>query len=348
MLNIDVSFLIIARNAEKDLSYILQDVLVQDYPLNNVEIILVDGKSEDRSLSVMTDFKHCHPDLTIKILDNPERILAAGWNKALSNSVGDILLRVDAHSRIPVDFIRKNVECITAGQKIVGGHRATIIPPGAYQQVISLAEISRFGAGGALYRNAGKPGYVDTLAHAAYSRHVFEVVGGYDERLVRTEDNDMHYRMRRAGFRFYYNPEIKSFHTARGNLRGLLKQKYSNGFWIGLTMGIQPKCFGLRHFIPLFFVVVLLISVLLGLVGAHGYFFVFLIGIYLMMALFFSFEAVKKAKPNAKIFCLGLPLIFFLIHISYGLGTLIGLILMPYFVWKNRSYEIPFPVKPEI
>ncbi|MFA6281076.1 MAG: glycosyltransferase family 2 protein, partial [Candidatus Omnitrophota bacterium] len=181
----------------------------------------------------------------------------------------------------------------------------------------------------------------------AYSRHVFETVGGYDERLVRTEDNEMHYRLRKNGFKFYYNPEVRSFHISRGSLRALLKQKYSNGLWIGLTMGIQPRCFSLRHFIPLFFVLVLLGSVLSVMIKNFWQPLIVLAVIYLISALFFSFESMKKAKPNVKIICLGLPAVFFLIHFAYGLGTAIGLIKMPYFVLKNHNYNLPFPIKAE-
>jgi hypothetical protein len=212
--------------------------------------------------------------------------------------------------------------------------------------MIGLAETSKFGAGSALYRNVGKAGYVDTLAHAAYRRRVFEVVGGYDERLARTEDNEMHYRMKKAGFRFYYNPEIKSFHSPRGNLGALLKQKYSNGLWIGLTLGIQPRCFNLRHFIPLCFVLTLMGCALLGIACSIWRPLLILVCLYLIPALFFSFVAMSQARANTKFCCLGLPVIFLLMHLSYGLGTLIGLVRMPYFVWKNRSYTVHFPIKP--
>jgi len=343
---IHISFIVIARNAKNSLPHIFQDVLAQDYPLGNAEIVLVDGRSEDESMLMMKDFKDRHPELTIKIFDNPKKTLAPGWNIALANSAGDVILRVDAHSRIPKDFLKKNSESIAVGQEIVGGHRVTIIPQGACQQIIGLAEISKFGAGSALYRNAGEEGYVDTLAHAAYRRRVFETVGGYDERLARTEDNEMHYRMKKAGFRFYYNPEIKSFHTPRGSLGALLKQKYSNGFWIGLTLGIQPRCFNLRHFIPLCFVLTLIGCALLGIAHSIWRPFMLLVGFYLIPALFFSFAAMGQARVSTRLFCLGLPVIFLLMHLSYGLGILIGLARMPYFVWKNRNYAVPFPIKP--
>lgn len=342
-----VSFFIVARNAEKYLPGILTDILNQDYPKEDMEFVLIDGESEDKTLEVMNNFKNINRDLKIKTISNYKKILASGWNIGLSNSTGNIILRVDAHSKIPSDFVRKNVESIAKGENIVGGQRITVIPDKPYQQVISLAEMSKFGAGSAAYRNYNQAGYVDTLAHAAYSRRIFEVVGGYDERLVRTEDNEMHYRLKKHGFKFYYNPEIKSFHVPRGNLQSLLRQKYSNGLWIGLTIGVQPKCFGVRHFIPLFFVAAIFICILSGVVYTNWYLSIAMALVYLSAALFFSFESMQRAKANIKIICLGLPLVFFLMHFAYGLGTIIGLVKIPYFVWKNRNYNIPFPIKAE-
>lgn len=105
----------------------------------------------------------------------------------------------------------------------------------------------------------GEARYVDTLAYALYRREVYDRVGLYDERLRRTEDNDMHYRMRKAGYRFYFSPDILSWHAARKTLRGQLNQKWGNGYWIGRTMRIQPRCFAPRHLIPALFVLALVV-----------------------------------------------------------------------------------------
>ena len=338
-----VSFIVIARNAQAYLPNIFNDILNQDYPKDKLELILVDGQSKDKTLEIMNNFKNMHNDLKIKVLNNPMRILSSGWNIALSNSVGDIILRVDANSRVPSNFVKKNVETIIKGHDIVGGETSTNRGNNQKLNLIILAELSKFGGSPASFRNSGKARYVNTLAYASYKKSIFETIGGYDERLIRNQDNEIHYRMRKAGFKFYYNPEIKSSHVSRVNLRALLKQKYSNGLWIGLTMGIQPRCFNLRHFMPLFFLIAVIICILLGIIYADWSFFIALIVIYLIPALFFSFKSMQISKPNAKIRCLALPSLFFLMHFTYGLGTIIGLTKMPYFVWKNRNYNIPFP-----
>lgn len=155
----------------------------------------------------MENFREAYKGLfrRVCVLDNPQKILPCGWNVALSEAQGDVILRVDAHSKIPADFIRQNVICMESGEKIAGGPRISIIDESSnWQCTLLMAEKSMFGSGIAKYRNANSPQYVNTLAHAAYSREVFERVGGYDERLVRTEDNEIHYRMREAGYKFFF------------------------------------------------------------------------------------------------------------------------------------------------
>jgi len=330
-----LSAIIIARNAGKYLENILSDILKQDYPNSDLEIILVDGTSSDNTLDIMKEFKNNHPEIDTKILINRKKILSSGWNIALSNLSGKVILRLDANSRIPSDFFIKNMETLNNGYDIVGGETSTKIDED-FNTVI-VAESSRFGGSPAGFRNPGKPRFVDTLAYAAYKREVFKIVGGYDERLVRTEDNDMHYRMKKAGFKLFYNPEIKSWHIPRSSLTRLLIQKYSNGFWIGITLGIQPACFNLRHFVPLIFIIAMISLFIIGILWSIWLPLISFMSLYFAVALFFTL------KSN-KIF-LSLPSIFLLMHLAYGTGTLLGLIFMPYFLTQNIHYKVPLPIK---
>ena len=165
---------------------------------------------------------------------------------------------------------------------------------------------------------------VDTLAYALYRKSVYDRVGFYDERLRRTEDNDMHYRMRKAGYRFYFSPDIFSFHAARGTLRGQLRQKWGNGYWIGRTMRIQPYCFAPRHLIPAAFVLALLG---LGLLSPwQAWPLVSMLALYFTLSVVFGIQAARR-QPSGRLLCaLCLPVLFPLVHIVYGVGTLAGLL----------------------
>ncbi|MBA7521919.1 hypothetical protein ES705_14031 [subsurface metagenome] len=338
-----VSFIIVARNASQHLPRIFSDILAQDYPVDRLELLLIDGRSTDDTRTIMEDFGKAHKEFNVKVLDNPGKILSCGWNVGLAEAKGDIILRVDAHSSIPPNFISRNVEAILSGESIVGGATISKIHKNIWPGLLSMAEGSKFGSGIADFRNPGPPRYVDTLAYAAYKRSVFEKVGGYHERLVRSQDNEIHYRMKKAAFKFFFDPAIKSFHTPRSTLYGILKQKYNDGFWVGLIMGIQPRCFGVRHFVPSLFVGALVIVFVLGIVW-NWFPFIFLTVSYGICAIVFTIEALLKAPLKIKPLCLFLPFIFLLMHTSYGVGTFSGFIKMPMFVWRNRSYTVPNPV----
>lgn len=335
-----VSFIVVAYNAGNKLENLLKDLEKQDYNHNDIEIILVDSNSSDNTKDVMMKFKNSSKSFSkVSVLDNPKKILPCGWNIALAESSGDIILRVDAHSSLPIDFISKNVKRIALGEKVVGGHRISIIDEdNAWQKTLLIAEKSIFGSGIASYRRQETEEYVSTLAHAAYSRETFKKVGGYDERLARTEDNEMHYRMKEAGYKFLLDPTIKSYHHARNGLSKMMKQKYLNGYWIGLTMGVSPKCFSIYHFVPLLFVLALIITTI-------GAFVIRPIPLVLLLAVYFTFNIVNTIfstlKEKKHFSYLLLPIIFFLLHISYGWGTLYGLIKLPFWIRKNKNFNYP-------
>jgi glycosyltransferase involved in cell wall biosynthesis len=330
-----VTFIVIAYNAGDKLKSLIKDVENQTYDHKLIEIILVDSSSTDNTKEVMINFNKSSNNFeAVKVLDNPKKVLPCGWNVALKEATGDIILRVDAHSSLPEDFIEKNVKYISEGEKIVGGHRISIIDEdNVWQKVLLTAEKSLFGSGIAAYRRSESSRYVSTLAHAAYSKKVFDEVGPYNERLFRTEDNEMHYRMREKGYKFYFNPEIVSYHHARNEFKKMCKQKYLNGYWIGLTMGVCPKCFSAYHFAPLAFVCALVVSILLALFTAMKLPLILLCSIYAIVIAMISLIEIIKNKFMIQMFVL--PFILFSLHISYGVGTFIGLVKLPAFM-KNK------------
>ncbi len=328
-----VSFCVIAYNEEKAICSLFQDIRNQDYPHEKMEIILVNSMSTDRTKELMQEFaKEDNGFIRVVVVDNPKKIQAAGWNVAIQTSQEEIIIRIDAHTMIPKEFVTKSVECLKKGEHIVGGSRPNISEENTpWKYTLLLAESSMFGSGIAPYRKGHKKRYVKSVFHGAYRKEVFEKVGLFNEKLGRTEDNEMHYRIRKAGYRIYFNPEISSYQHTRNTWRKMLKQKYGNGYWIGLTLGIEPNCFSLYHFVPLCFVVGLIASIILmrwsmwpiGILGV----------IYLIVNLFMSYIAVKNEKKYIQY--LMLPFIFASLHIAYGLGTLVGIIHMPF--WRRRK-----------
>ena len=318
-----ISFIVVAYNAAGSLGALLEDLLVQTIPHEQIEALLVDSASTDATRAIMLDFAKATP-FEVKVLDNPKRWLASGINVALAAATGDAIIRLDAHARIPKDFLENNLRALARGEDIVGGCVLGGAPSGAWESVLRTVDTSRFCGGAAPFRNGGEARYVDTLAYALYRREVYDKVGLYDERLRRTEDNDMHYRMRKAGYRFYFSPDIVSYHAARATMRGQLRQKWGNGYWIGRTMRIQPRCFAPRHLIPALFVLALLFGLLLLPFSVWPL--LLLLSAYLACDLVFAVRGALSQESGRLLALLTLPFLFPAVHVVYGVGTLAGLL----------------------
>lgn len=325
-----VSFIIVAYNAEKFLDNSLNSLLKQNYDLKKIEVILVDSMSSDNTRKILEDFKkkNIKKFKRVLVLENKNRTLPYGWNVALKEAKGEAIVRVDAHSKFPENFISANVKEMENGENIVGGHRISVTSDNSkWQKMLLIAEESLFGSGIAKYRRQNKREYVSTLAHAMYRKKVFDDVGLYNVNLSRTEDNEMHYRMKEAGYKFLLSPDVLSYHCARNTFKGMVKQKYGNGKWIGITMYYCPKCFSLYHFVPLFFVLAIIICTIMAILGLPVFLYL-LAGLYLLFNL--ANLIIIILNNGFHIEYLLLPFIFFILHISYGIGTIVGLVKGPF------------------
>lgn len=321
-----VTFGVIAYNEHKYLPDLLNDLLKQTYSKELIEVILVDGESTDDTWQIMKSFQENQSQYykSIKLLKNPKKVQPAGWNVVIQNFSSDILLRIDAHARIPADFIDNNVTCINSGEYVCGGPRENIIDEDTpWKRMLLSAEQSMFGSGIASYRNETKERtYVKSVFHGAYRREVIEKVGLFNEKLIRTEDNEYHYRIRELGYQICYDPSIKSFYQTRSSLKGMIRQKYLNGLWIGRTLFVCPSCISLFHLVPSIFVISIICSFVLLLVR----FPYFLMEIALLYSVFLLLCTVLSIAKTKNVFDLVIPLVVFLVHFSYGAGTVVGVI----------------------
>ena len=332
-----VSLCTIAYNEESVLNGLLRDFKDQNYPHSKIEVIMVDNGSTDRTHEIMEDFRDAgYGFADVKIYNHTDgnRNQASAWNVAIEHATGDIIIRVDAHSKIPRQFVSRNVFNIKEGEDIVGGGRPNICAnPNPWTKTLLAAEESLFGSSVADYRRpAAQKEYHDSLFHAAYRREVFAEVGGFNEDLGRTEDNELHYRMRQAGYKLCCCPEIISFQHTRSTLRRMIRQKYGNGYWVGLTLGVCPGCLSYFHFIPFVFLIASVATALIWIFAGQPVY------IAVLMAMYFMFNFVNTVgsfvlKKSLNPLFLILPLLFPLLHYSYGIGTLVGFIKLPF--WKR-------------
>lgn len=325
-----VSIGIISYNEEKYIGLLLEQILNQDYDLSKIELLFADGLSTDNTLKIIENFKNenIQKFKDIKILTNLKRVQPSGWKIIVDNFSGEMLIRLDAHSRISIDFVKNNVKCIQSGEFVCGGPRENILDDDA-NEILLIAEKSMFGSGIAKYRNGiEKKEYVKTVAHACYRKEVFEKAGNFNELLIRSEDNEMHYRIRKNNYKICMDPSITSQYITRPSLGKMLKQKYANGEWIGITsLSKTHKIFSVYHYIPMLFVLSLFFTILLGVIGSsfkNNYFwipFIILLSLYFFIMFLLSIFICKRKIKYIFI----LPILLFLLHFFYGLGTVLSI-----------------------
>lgn len=325
-----VSFAIVAYNEEKTLPRLLEDLKNQDYPHEKIEVLLIDSMSTDKTGEIMASFAaEDNGFLRVLVLKNPGKNIPCGHNVALDHYTGDALVRVDAHASCPKEFVRKNVQVLESGEMVCGGSRPNIIDDSnPWKQTLLTAEQSMFGSSVAPYRNGKQKTYTKSLFCGMYRREVYDKVGRYNELLPRSEDNDMTCRVREAGYRLCYDPDIVFYQHTRSTLPKMLRQKYLNGYWIGKTMGINPRCFSLFHFVPFAFVMGILGTAVLAVLGVLWPLWIMWAAYCLLTVGISVMEFIRKPLATHLL----LPLLFLGLHVSYGVGTLVGLIEMPFWV----------------
>ncbi len=328
---------VIAYNEEEYLEQLFSDMAAQDYPHECLEILLVDGQSTDSTRKKMEKFAEEYGTgfLNIKIIETERKNQAASWNTAIRHFTTEVMIRIDAHASIPHDFVSKNVRNLEKGEMVSGGYRPNrAVNHSAWQRVLLAAESSMFGSSIASYRRKGEKNYVKSLFHGAYRREVLEKTGGFDETLGRTEDNEFHFRIRQAGYRLCFDPDIVSYQYIRASLGKMCRQKAGNGFWVGTTLGVCPGCLSFFHFVPACFLGGIVLTTALGLAGFPVLAYIMWI-LYWLCAMIMAAAAVRSERKCPQ--QLLLPFLFFLLHLSYGAGTFAGLVYLPFFRKKHRN-----------
>lgn len=327
-----ITAMIVARNEEKYIEKCFESLLKQSYPVDSYEILIIDGMSTDSTveLAKKTEEKYAirHDEgkkkqkVEVRYFENPKKILASGWNLGIKNAKGDYVIRIDAHAYADKDFLINSVNTMLQVKDAVcvGGSMNTesLTEKGS---IIKEVLSSPFGVGGSKFRYMKKPGYVDTVAFGLYKKEIFEQIGYFDEELERTQDNDMHRRIRANGGKFYLNPEIKTIYYSRDSIVKMMKQGFLNGKWTMINFKRYPGKMAIRHFVPLAFVLIILICILLGfiirpfiLLAAAG------VTTHLITGLIFAYKRSSKLSH-----ILMMPFVFLLLHVSYGTGSIIGI-----------------------
>ena len=324
-----VSVLIVVRNGCKDILDVLDSVRQQDY--TPLEVIVVDGMSEDGTRARVGEYALQQRGLSVVLLDNPGRIQATGWNIGIRAASGSYILRIDAvHCRLKsTDYIRRCLQKLLELQQsdpkvaATGGRRLSVNRmTGAWSEAIAMAQSCLFGVGNAGYRMDGEEGFKDTLGVPLYDRRALLQVGLFDESLGRSEDNDLHARLRWQGSKLYFIPEVVALYHPRTTLSGLASQMFHNGWWVSATIARKHSFpFGLRHLIPFAFYLTLTFLLVLTASGIHLA--PILLGVLLSTYLLGSITAALQASMSRA--ALRVALVFWMMHACYAAGTAAGL-----------------------
>ena len=333
-----VTVILPIRNESAYIGRCLQSILAQDYPFGHMEFLIADGISTDDTLKIIHDFAALNPELNICILDNPGKIVPAGINIALRQAKGEIIIRVDGHCIIAPDYVNKCVEYIqNEGVDAVGGSMESI---GETQmaKAIAIGMSSPFGVGNSAFRTtSGKSMLVDTVPFPAYTRQIIERAGFYDEELVRNQDDEYNYRIRELGGKILLAGDVHSTYFSRTSLKGLWRQYFQYGYWKVRVLQKHPRQMSLRQFVPPVFVLALIGSAFLGLSPVLRSLSLIIPLFYLVANLGASLSTVSKRGWRS--FPL-LPIIFALLHLSYGLGFRAGLLKF-WNRWGDKTGKVP-------
>jgi cellulose synthase/poly-beta-1,6-N-acetylglucosamine synthase-like glycosyltransferase len=317
-----VSVVVPMRNEEEYAERCLLSLLNQTYPADRFELIVVDGDSSDDSREIVQRLQQSYARL--RLLHNPTAIVPTSMNIGIQSSTADIIVRADAHTIYPPDYIENSVSVLEQTKADnVGGPIRTV--PGADNFSAQLAAVvisSRFGVGNSRFRTSTKEGYVDTVPFGAFRRDLFDRVGFFNEQLVRNQDNELNARIRKAGGKIYLSPCLTTNYFAPAKFPKLLQQTYRNAKWHFFTLRHMRSALGFRHLLPAGFLLNLLVLTILALIAPWAR--IALAGI-LLLYVTSAFILTLGTSGTPWSIRLTLPFAFFAFHISYGVGTLAGL-----------------------
>lgn len=331
-----VSIVIPCYNEQTTIGHLLESLLTQTYPRAQMEVIISNGMSTDGTRAVIDDFQQAHPDLALRVIDNPAQTIPSGLNQAIGQARGEIIVRLDAHSMPIPEYVERCVAALESGKgDNVGG--VWEIRPGAptwIAETIAIAAAHPLGVGDAMYRLKAQAGAVDTVPFGSFYRALIEKIGMFDESLLANEDYEFNTRVRASGGTVWLDPSIRTVYFSRATIGQLLKQYWRYGFWKWRMLRRYPHTLRWRQALPPLFV--------LSLMGF------FVLSLWLEMArlllsaqllLYFSVlglvgltMAFQKRKP---FLFAGFPFAVASMHAAWGAGFLWSMVTSFFTTRKN-------------
>jgi glycosyltransferase involved in cell wall biosynthesis len=328
---ISVSITIPCRNEEHYIAKCLQSIVDCTYDKSHLTVFVCDGMSSDNTKAIILEFAQNYP--FIHLIENSKKTTPFALNLGLKANNANIKIILGAHAEIYPDYINQCLQAFKFDEKIgcVGGVIENVYE-NQTAEIIGKAMSSGFGVGNAHFRTGQMDGFVDTVAFGAYKKEVFEKIGYFDEELIRNQDDEFNFRLLKHGFKIYLFRAIRSKYYVRASFKKLYKQYFQYGYWKVYVNKKHKTITTLRQIVPLLFVIYLIIGAILALLHP------LILNLYLLVMVLYFFAGIYSAfKQNQKInTILGIVKTYFILHFSYGLGYLKGIID---FFMRNKSIK---------
>jgi GT2 family glycosyltransferase len=317
---------------------LVEDIASQDVEVP-VEVIVADGRSTDDSVAILQEAAQ-RAGIDLTVLDNAERRVSSGLNRCIRQASGDVIVRMDCHTRYPSDYLRRCAEALVeTGAWNVGGR---ILPLGRtpMERAVACAMDSAFGGIG--WRPAAANGgrrEVANVPYGAFRPEAFAAAGLYDESLLRNQDHDLNVRIRAAGGRIVMDPEIRIHYVPRGSLRAVARQYFQYGVWKMAVTRKHGRALNVRSVMSPVFV-----ASLAGLSAASFAFplarplLAAELGAYLLCAVAFGIAAIRRRRESLVLLPRVLA-VFPAFHVAHGLGGIRALVHLPTIRHKGEALD---------
>jgi succinoglycan biosynthesis protein ExoA len=317
-----VSVIIPCRNEQDYIESCVRSVLSQESSGGGLEVIVADGMSDDGTREALRRLAQDYTNL--RVLDNHEKIVSHGLNSAVREARGSIIVRVDVHTAYAPDYVRECVAVLNeSGAENVGGPWRAV-GDGYIGRAIAAVFHSPFGSGGARAHDTKYEGKVDTVYLGCWRKSTLERIGGFDEELVRNQDDELNLRLHRAGGTIWQSTRIRSWYSPRNSLRELFRQYSQYGYWKVRVMQKHRVAASWRHLVPAAFVLTVCVLIAASPFSSKaGIALAFVVGAYSISTMGAS---VVTAVSNDMGLLPVLPLVFGCFHLGYGYGFLRGIL----------------------
>lgn len=320
-----VTVIIPCRNEERYIGPCVESIIGNDYPKDRLEVLVVDGMSDDRTREILADYVARYP--WIRLIDNPRRIAPAALNLGIRASTGSVLVRVDAHATYPTHYVSRLVAALEEyGADNVGGVLRTLPGgKGAMAEAVAIAMAHPFGVGSSRFRiGTSTPRWVDTVAFFCVRRELFDRVGLFDEELIRDQDGEFNGRVIKQGGRILLVPDVELQYYARPTLRQTARMFYQYGYFKPFVARKLGRVMTLRQLVPPLFLAALVFSGVFSVIWPWASLgFALISGSYVLVVGGAAIHTALKRRPRVG---LALAAVLPVMHVCYGVGYWRGIL----------------------